>query len=85
MLETHKELFDEFERIHSEYSSNQEKYQSQFNDVGDKVLPVIHQYEKMLMSEMSGSKYGRFTNSLSDKFWTAIRGKFPKIDFIGVK
>lgn len=85
MIETHKELFDEFRCVHDGYLRSPDQYKSQFNEVGAKVLPIIRQYEKMLTSEMSGSQYGRFSNNLSDKFWETIRRAFPKIDFIGVK
>ncbi len=85
MLETHKELFEEFRIAHQDYVSDSENNKQKFNEVGNKVLPIIRQYERMLTSEMSGSAYGKFSNNLSDKFWSTIRGAFPKIDFVGVK
>lgn len=85
MIETHKALFDEFKAAHEAFVSDSENNKSQFNEVGNKILPIIRQYERMLTSEMSGSQYGRFSNNLSDKFWETIRRTYPKIDFIGVK
>lgn len=85
MLETHKELFEEFRIAHEDYVRDSENNKLKFNEVGNKVLPIIRQYERMLTSEMSGSAYGKFSNNLSDKFWSTIRGAFPKIDFVGVK
>lgn len=85
MLEVHKQLFDEFQIAHENYLARPEQNKAQFNEAGAKVLPIIRQYERMLTSEMSGSAYGKFSNNLSDKFWETVRGKFSKIDFVGVK
>lgn len=85
MLETHKELFEEFKTAHDAFVLDSDANKLKFNEAGSKILPIIRQYERMLTSEMSGSAYGKFSNNLSDKFWSTIRGAFPKIDFVGVK
>jgi len=84
-MEIHKTLFDEFRIAHDAFAADPENNKTQFNESGNKILPIIRQYERMLTSEMSGSQYGRFSNNLSDKFWETIRRTFPKIDFVGVK
>lgn len=84
MLENNEELFKKFEHIHKEYSKDSEKYKKEFDDIGESVLTIVRKYENMLCSHSEGGKYGKFSSKLSDKFWEAVRGKFPKIDFVGV-
>jgi hypothetical protein len=84
MIESNQELFDNFQKIHTLYKEDPEKYQKQFNAEGEDVLNMIRKYENMLCSHSESGKYGKFSSKLSDKFWEAIRGKFPKIDFVGV-
>ena len=85
MLETNEALFKQFEHIHKQYSQDAKKYKKEFDEIGESVLTVIRKYENMLCSHSESGKYGKFSSKLSDKFWEAIRGKFPKIDFVGVE
>lgn len=85
MLEIHKILFSEFEAIHKKYVEDPDKYQDQFNEKGMEILTIIRKYENMLCSQSEGGKYSKFSSNLSETFWKIIRGKFPKIDFIGIK
>lgn len=85
MLENNEELFAAFKKIHDEYDQDTKQLQKEFNETGEDVLTVIRKYENMLCSQSESGKYGKFSSKLSDKFWEAIRGKFPKIDFIGVE
>jgi len=84
MIENNQELFDTFKRIHDLYDKDPEKYQEEFNDVGEDVLNIVRKYENMLCSHSEGGKYGKFSSKLSDKFRDAVKGKFPKIDFVGI-
>lgn len=85
MIEQNPEIFAEFQIIHDNYKKNQEKYQDEFNKKGEKVLELIRSYESSLVAKSTSSQFAKFSNNLSDKFWTTIRGKFPMIDFIGVQ
>ena len=85
MLDYNTDLFSAFTKVHELYVQDTKKHQAQFNELGQEVLEVIRKYENMLCSTSEGGKYGKFSSQLSDKFWAVIRGKFPKIDFIGVK
>lgn len=85
MLEENPEIFAEFQIIHDNYKENQEKYQDEFNKKGEKVLEIIRNYESSLVAKSTSSQFAKFSNNLSDKFWTAIRGKFPMIDFVGAQ
>lgn len=85
MLENNEELFKQFEHIHKAYTEDAKKYKKEFDEVGENVLSIVRKYENMLCSHSESGKYGKFSSKLSDKFWEAVRGKFPKIDFIGVE
>lgn len=84
MLEEHKDIFDEFEKLHNAYAQDQEAFQEEFNEKGAKIMEIIRLYEASLVAKSTSSQFSKFSHNLSDKFMTAVRGRFPKIDFIGV-
>ena len=85
MIDSNKELFDQFKVIHDKYSSDPEKNKNEFNAIGSQVMKVIRSYETHLTSEMNSSSYSRFATGLSDKLWSVVRKAYPMIDFVGVK
>ncbi|GDX62453.1 hypothetical protein LBMAG33_7630 [Candidatus Levyibacteriota bacterium] len=85
MVEQNKELFVSFDKLHEEYEANSEKWQALFNKEGANVLEVIRKYENILCGKSENGKYGKFSSTLSDKFWNEIRSHFSKIDFIGME
>lgn len=85
MLENHKELFDNFKKIHGDYAKDAKKWQKEFNEEGEKVLAIIRRYENLLCAHSESGKYGKFSTNLADKFWEAVRKYLPKIDFVGLK
>ena len=85
MLDYNEDLFSAFTKVHELYMQDAKKYQAQFNELGQDVLEVIRKYENMLCNTSESGKYGKYSTNLSDKFWAVIRGKFPKIDFVGIQ
>lgn len=85
MMESHKDLFDAFKVVHDKYALEPKKYQTQLDELGDELLPIIRRYENMLCSVSEGGKYGKFSNKTADKFWEYVRGLLPKIDCVGLK
>lgn len=85
MFAAHEDLFTRFRVVHDNYATNPEKYKAEFNTLGSEVVDVIRRYERLLCGKMGNSQYSQFSGGLSDKFWSAIRLVFPKIDFVGVK
>lgn len=83
MLEYNKDLFDAFRQIHSQYELDPEATQALFNEEGEKVLRIIRRYENILCGKSESGKYGKFSSTLSDKFWSEIRLHFPQIDSVG--
>lgn len=85
MMDEHKELFENFQKIHDAYATDPDSVKAQFNTEGAKVVETIRQWERMLCQKSEGGKYGKYSHNLAEKFWNAVRGQFPKIDFVGVK
>lgn len=84
MLTQNEELFKNFRVVHDNYTKDNQKYRSEFNKMGRDVQDVIRDYEDRLCSHSENSGYGKFSTSLSDKFWDEIRKSFPKIDEVGL-
>jgi len=85
MLSENRELFDEFDVIHSKYVLNQDKYQDEFNTIGKKVNEIISEYESRVCANTERGMYNRFSGNLADKFRNEIRKIYPMIDHIGIK
>lgn len=85
MLEYNKELFTQFADIHEKFVQDGKKWKEEFDEIGEEILGIIRKYENLLCGHSENGKYGKFSNKTSETFWKLIRGKFPKIDFVGVK
>lgn len=81
----HKVEMDAFQKIHDLYSENQKKHQEVFNMQGQKVMDLLHFYERQLCGKSERSGMGMYSSKLAEKFWTEIKKKLPMIDFVGVK
>ncbi len=84
MLEENKKLFDEFKDVHANYGMNDEKYQDEFNKLGQKVLDVAHEWENRLCKSSEGAGFGTFTVKLAEKFQEELRRAYPLIDHVGI-
>lgn len=84
MLEAHKNLFDNFARIHADYGMNEEGRQEEFNKQGEKVLAVIHEWENKLCSHSEKAGYANYTGGLAEKFQKEVKSHFPLIDHVGI-
>lgn len=85
MIKENEELFDKFQTLHNDYSSNPESMQETFNLNGEKVLEVIREYENRLCSNTERGIYNKYSAQLAEKFQNEIRLRFPMIDYIGLK
>lgn len=74
-----------FKIIHDMYVSNPKSHRREFNELGEKVLPIIKDYENRLCGKSENSGYGQFSSNLAEKFWSEVRLNYPKIDFVGIK
>lgn len=84
MVDENKDLFAEFTTAHFEYSIDQEKNQENFNQIGEKVLDVIHEWEDRLCKHSEGAGFGKYTSNLAEKFQAEIKSHFPLIDHVGI-
>ncbi len=84
MLETEKDKFDAFTKLHMQYSMDQDNLQEKFNEEGAKIVSIIREWDNKLCSSSEKSGYGSYTSNLSEKFWQEVRKSFPLIDYVGV-
>jgi len=84
MLQSEKNVFEKFLKIHNLYSQDQEKNQDEYNREGAKILEIIHEWETKLCSQSEKAGYGYATSKLSEKFMDEVRKEFPLIDHIGI-
>lgn len=82
MLDDYSGLFDDFQKIHDAIKNGEEEKRGEFNQMGTKALRLIRKTENELCSKTENSSYGKFSENLSEKFWEAVRGKFPLIDTV---
>ena len=85
MMEKNQDLFADFKKIHDLYAQNPDNWQDLFNENGKAVVEEIKEWERRLCAHSEKGQYGKFSAGLADKFWSAVRSYFPKIDFVGVK
>ena len=84
MILQNQKFFEEFKTVHDKYTSDQEKYQTVYNDVGQKALLIIKEWEDKLCKHSEKAGYSVFTASLAEKFQGQVKKKFPMIDWVGV-
>lgn len=85
MMEENRELFEEFRPIHAKYKQDKQKYQQEFNDKGQELVDIIRSWERRLCSAMGRTRYGKYAEQLSEKFWDLVREEFDCIDMVGLK
>lgn len=84
MVSENKEAFDKFTNSHFQYSTDEEKYQEDFNKAGEEILKIIHEWEDKLCSQSEKAGFGNYTGNLAEKFQDEVRSHFPLIDHIGI-
>jgi hypothetical protein len=84
MVSENKEAFDKFTTVHFEYSTNQEKYQEEFNKEGEKIQKIIHEWEDKLCHQSEKAGFGTYTGNLAEKFQEEVKSHFPLIDHVGI-
>lgn len=84
MINTNKNVFDNFNKLYNEYIKDQDNLQSRFNSEGKLVLEVIREWENKLCSQTEKAGFGNYSTNLSEKFWAEIRKTYPLIDYVGV-
>lgn len=84
MCEENKDAFDKFKRLHGDYSTDEEKYQEEFNLEGERILKIVHEWEDKLCSQSEKAGFGNYTGNLAEKFQAEVKTAFPLIDHVGI-
>lgn len=84
MLEENKDAFDEFTKVHFEYSIDNDKMQDKFNKEGEKIMEIIRDYEDRLCKNTERGAYNHYSVGLAEKFQALVKDHFPLIDHIGL-
>ena len=84
MLDENKQVFDDFAKLHMDYSLEPEPLQEKFNEKGAKVLEIVREYENRLCANTERGMYNKFSSGLAEKFQTEVRKHFPLIDHVGL-
>ena len=85
MIEQNLDLFAQFREIHDQYRQNRQQHQVEFNQVGQKIVDIVHDFERKLCSAMGRTQYAKYSETVSEKFWEVVRKEFDQIDMVGVK
>lgn len=85
MIDENLDLFGKFQDIHDQYVLNPAVLQLEYNEIGDRIVAIIRDWERRLCRESERGSYGKYSAILADKFWNLVRKDFSKIDFVGVK
>ncbi len=85
MVADHADLFARFEALHARFAADREGHQEEFNQLGEKVMAVVREYEDRLCRQSEKGGFGVFSGGLAEKFQNEVRRHFPLIDHIGIK
>lgn len=85
MVNENLKLFNDFQDIHDKYMQDPIKWQTQFNFLGKTIVNIIRIWERKLCQDSERGQFGKFSDTLADKFWNVVRMDYPKIDFVGVE
>jgi sugar-specific transcriptional regulator TrmB len=84
MVEKHEKEFDSFQELHDKYEKNPQKWQSDFNKEGEKIMEIVREYENRLCGHMENTNNATYSANLAEKFHNEIKRYLPKLDMIGV-
>lgn len=84
MIETNREAFGEFKKIHALYGLDQDKWQEKFNQEGEKIVKIVKKWEDKLCKQSEKAGYGNYTGGLAEKFQSEVKREFPLIDHVGL-
>ncbi len=85
MMEENKEMFEDFAAIHAKYMLDDEKWQEEFNRLGEPIVETMREWEGRLCGTTEKGNNAKYSSRLADKFWEEIKAFFPKIDFVGIE
>ena len=84
MVDDNKSAFEKFKKLHDNYTINQDSLQNKFNEEGEQILELIHEYENRLCANTERGMYNKYSAGLSEKFQAEVKKHFPMIDHVGL-
>lgn len=85
MMDNHQSDFQSFLKVHDAYQEDPNKWSEEFHTQGRDILDIIRNYERRLCSRMERGSHGKYSNTLSEKFWGLIKKQLPLVEHIGVR
>lgn len=85
MVAENRQLFDDFLKVHDAYKTNKTANETDFHQIGQKVVDKIRDFDRRLCSAMGRGVFSTYSQKLSEKFWDLARKDFDQIDMVGVK
>ncbi len=85
MWNDHKDEFQQFMIIHTQFANDPKTYRAEFNRQGEKIIEIIRHYESVLCGRSESSGFGNYTSKLAEKFWGEVRKIFSEIDEVGIE
>jgi len=84
MVTQNQKLFADFKVSHDQYVA-EEIDQQEYNRVGLRIVDIIRDWDRRLCSAMGKGAFSKYSEQLSDKFWSEVRKEYPQIDKVGLK
>lgn len=85
MFEENRELFMQFMLLNQAYSRDKRGLKSQFNEEGEKIRTIIHEWENKLCGKMENGQNSTYSAKLGEKFQAEVTKYFPFYHEIGLK
>lgn len=84
MVTQNQKLFADFKLVHDQYVS-QEIDQKKYNETGMRIVDIIRDWDRRLCSAMGRGAFSKYSEQLSEKFWSEVRKDYSHIDKVGLK
>ncbi|MFH1971135.1 MAG: hypothetical protein ABIJ05_01995 [Patescibacteria group bacterium] len=83
MVDSNKEAFEAFRKVHDEYALNPDSNQEKYNEEGKEIIKIIKEWESKLCHQQEKT-YSQYAGKLAEKFWEEVRKEYPMIDHVGI-
>lgn len=84
MVTQNQKLFADFKSVHDQYVIG-EIDQQKYNQSGMKVVDIVRDWDRRLCSAMGRGAFSKYSEQLSEKFWSEVRKDYSHIDKVGLK
>lgn len=84
MVTHNQKLFTDFKVVHDQYVAK-EIDQQKYNATGMRIVDIIRDWDRRLCSAMGRGAFSKYSEQLSEKFWSEVRKEYSHIDKVGLK